>query len=103
MSSDVITHPTWSRLHVARRVRDIAKSMIGLSMLGRSIFPIRCLPGAEEPAIHLKVSEDINDGIAASRKALSGSAMAGGNESGIEIRGGASSLRGAGRRLPTLP
>src|SRR3989475_2783676 len=65
MSSDVITEPTWNRLHVARRVRDIAKSMIRLSMLGRSIFPILCLPdpGVEEPAIRLKVSEgpaDVN-------------------------------------------
>src|SRR2546422_188263 len=63
MSSDVITHPTWNRMHVARRVRDIAKSMIRLSTLGRSIFPILAsrLPGAEEPAIRLKVSEDVFD------------------------------------------
>src|SRR5947209_14988072 len=40
MSSDVITQPTWNRLHVARRVRDIAKSMTRLSRLGRSIFPM---------------------------------------------------------------
>src|SRR3970040_1456253 len=40
MSSDVMTQPTWKRLHVARRVSDIAKSMIRLSRLGRSIFPI---------------------------------------------------------------
>src|SRR6059036_2563416 len=65
MSSDVITEPTWNRLHVARRVRDIAKSMIRLSMLGRSIFPILVLPGprVEEPANRLKVSEDVGDVI----------------------------------------
>src|SRR5438552_3827964 len=40
MSSDVITHPTWNRLHFARRVRDIAKSMTRLSRLGRSIVPM---------------------------------------------------------------
>src|SRR5881397_3032779 len=58
MSSDVTTQPTWNRLHVARRVSDIAKSMIRLSMLGRSIFPIVVLPGpgVEEPAVRLKVS-----------------------------------------------
>src|SRR6266511_3723698 len=63
MSSDVITEPTWKRLHVARRVRDIAKSMIRLSTLGRSIFPILVLPepGLEEPAIRLKVSEGFAD------------------------------------------
>src|SRR3989442_15307411 len=63
MSSRVITEPAWNPLHVARRVRDIAKSMIRLSMLGRSIFPILCLPdpGVEEPAIRLKVSEDLTD------------------------------------------
>src|SRR3989454_8430525 len=39
MSSEVMTHENWARLHVARRVSDIAKSMIKLSRLGRSIFP----------------------------------------------------------------
>src|SRR3989441_9479947 len=65
MSSDVITQPTWNRLHVARRVRDIAKSMTKLSRLGRSIFPMTSHrgPGVEEPAVGLKVSEP--------RKALS--------------------------------
>src|SRR5213594_774909 len=59
MSSEVITHENCARLHVARRVRDIAKSMIRLSTLGRSIFPILVLPepGLEEPAIRLKASE----------------------------------------------
>src|SRR2546428_3908786 len=59
MSSDVITQPTWNRLHVARRVRDIAKSMTRLSRLGRSIFPMTShrAPGVEEPAVGLKVSE----------------------------------------------
>src|SRR5438552_18912043 len=41
MSSEVMTHENWARLQVARRVRDIAKSMIRLSTLGRSIFPTR--------------------------------------------------------------
>src|SRR5205809_2224759 len=40
ISSEVTTHENWARLHVARRVRDIAKSMIRLSRLGRSIFPM---------------------------------------------------------------
>src|SRR3989442_10893742 len=59
MSADVITQPTWNRLHVARRVRDIAKSMTRLSRLGRSIFPMNAHrgPGVEEPAVGLKVSE----------------------------------------------
>jgi len=39
MSFDVMTHENCARLHVARRVKDIAKSMIKLSMLGRSIVP----------------------------------------------------------------
>src|SRR5688572_18557525 len=47
MSTDVMTQPTWNRLHVARRVRDMAKSMIRLSRLGRSIFPISALPVRE--------------------------------------------------------
>src|SRR5712691_553039 len=39
MSFDVITQENWARLHVARRVSDIAKSMMRLSTLGRSIVP----------------------------------------------------------------
>src|SRR3989442_11791121 len=60
MSSDVMTHPTWNRLQVARRVSDIAKSMTRLSRLGRSIFPMSAHRGlgVEEPAVVLKVSED---------------------------------------------
>src|SRR6266852_2887537 len=106
MSSDVITEPTWNRLHVARRVRDIAKSMMRLSMLGRSIFPIRCLPGprVEEPANRLKVSEDLADvNRRLPCKTLSDPAMAGANEVGIEVRGGTCRLRGAGRRVPARP
>src|SRR2546428_8199477 len=59
MSSEVMTHETWARLHVARRVSDIAKSMIKLSRLGRSIFPTPSHPlrGGEELAARLKVSE----------------------------------------------
>src|SRR3989441_11663060 len=58
MSSEVMTHENWARLHVARRVSDIAKSMIKLSRLGRSIFPTPSHPGpgGEEPAARLKVS-----------------------------------------------
>src|SRR5713226_27827 len=58
MSSDVITQPTWNRLQVARRVSDMAKSMIRLSRLGLSIFPMSDPRAeAEEPAARLKVSE----------------------------------------------
>src|SRR5207247_6203360 len=59
MSSEVMTHENWARLHVARRVSDIAKSMIKLSRLGRSIFPTPSHPlrGGEELAARLKVSE----------------------------------------------
>src|SRR6267378_4152020 len=39
MSFDVITQENWARLQVARRVSDIAKSMMRLSTLGRSIVP----------------------------------------------------------------
>src|SRR2546428_410480 len=57
MSSEVMTHENWARLHVARRVSDIAKSMIKLSRLGRSIFPTPSHPGpgGEDPAARLKV------------------------------------------------
>src|SRR5207245_2502878 len=47
MSSEVMTHENWARLQVARRVRDIAKSMIRLSTLGRSIFPTPVHPRRE--------------------------------------------------------
>src|SRR2546430_12295950 len=59
MSSEVMTHENWARLHVARRVSDIAKSMIKLSRLGRSILPTPSHPlrGGEELAARLKVSE----------------------------------------------
>src|SRR3989475_7069373 len=59
MSSEVMTHENWARLHVARRVSDIAKSMIKLSRLGRSIFPTPSHPlrGGEELAARLKVWE----------------------------------------------
>jgi len=42
-----MTHPTWKRLHVALLVSDMVKSMIRLSRLGRSIFPINWPPSAE--------------------------------------------------------
>src|SRR5436309_8907997 len=73
MSSDVITQPTWNRLHVARRVRDIAKSMTKLSRLGRSIFPMTSHrgPGVEEPAVGLKVSEPPQSLIRGPRRAAS--------------------------------
>src|SRR2546425_12773614 len=56
MSSDVITQENCARLHVARRVRDIAKSMIRLSTLGRSIVPILVLPepGSRNPRFGLR-------------------------------------------------
>src|SRR3989442_1530808 len=38
MSPDVTTHENCARLQVARRVKDIAKAIIRLSRLGRSIF-----------------------------------------------------------------
>src|SRR6266571_9172414 len=62
MSSEVITHPTWNRLHVARRVRDIAKSMTRLSRLGRSTFPMivhRRLRRGVQPSLRLKVWETL--------------------------------------------
>src|SRR6267143_1387876 len=107
MSSDVITEPTWNRLHVARRVRDIAKSMIRLSMLGRSIFPILCLPGprAEEPANRLKVSEDVGDAIhvPAAKPYPRSAVSAGPHEGRIGIARHPCGLRGAGRGVPALP
>src|SRR2546430_8147698 len=56
MSSEVMTHPTWKRLHVALLVSDMVKSMIRLSRLGRSIFPINWPPGRERrnPALALR-------------------------------------------------
>src|SRR5213076_2684284 len=56
MSSEVMTHPTWKRLHVALLVSDMVKSMIRLSRLGRSIFPINWPPGRERrnPAVALR-------------------------------------------------
>src|SRR5437879_3043796 len=56
MSSEVMTHPTWKRLHVALFVSDMVKSMIRLSRLGRSIFPINWPPGRERrnPALALR-------------------------------------------------
>jgi hypothetical protein len=40
MSADAMTHENCARLHVARRVSDIAKSMMRDSTLGLSILPI---------------------------------------------------------------
>src|SRR3989449_2752843 len=59
MSSEVMTHENWARLHVAARVSDNAKSLIKLERLGRSIFPTPSHPlrGGEELAARLKVSE----------------------------------------------
>src|SRR3989304_2171038 len=59
MSSDVITHENWARLQVARLVSDIAKSMMRLSMLGRSIVPNFAPPWlpAEVASAPLKASE----------------------------------------------
>src|SRR5947208_1531139 len=56
MSSEVMTHPTWKRLHVALLVSDMVKSMIRLSRLGRSIFPINWPPGRKRrnPALALR-------------------------------------------------
>src|SRR3990170_2108422 len=51
MSSEVMTQENCARLQVARRVRDIAKSMIRLSMLGRSIFPMLLPLQARRPTI----------------------------------------------------
>src|SRR6266511_3491088 len=107
MSSDVTTQPTWNRLHVARRVRDIAKSMIRLSTLGRSIFPIRVLPGpgVEEPAVRFKVSEDLRETDSrGSRKALSRDADdGGGHDAGPRCRWRTAPLAPAGRRVPARP
>src|SRR5439155_22116242 len=56
MSSEVMTHPTWKRLHVALLVSDMVKSMIRLSRLGRSIFLINWPPGRKwrNPALALR-------------------------------------------------
>src|SRR5207302_10220497 len=56
MSSEVMTHPTWKRLHVALLVSDMVKSMIRLSRLGRSIFPINWPPGRKRrnPALAVR-------------------------------------------------
>src|SRR2546427_2950606 len=107
MSSDVIREPTWNRLHVARRVRDIAKSMIRLSMLGRSIFPILCLPdpGVEEPAIRLKVSEDVGNAlhIPATKPYPRFLVFAGAHEGRCRASRRVRGLRTAGRGVPALP
>src|SRR5919198_1099014 len=72
MSSEVMTQENWARLQVARRVKDIAKSMMRPSMLGRSIVPMGTLLGREELSARLKVSEPSPRRRAASAKAYPG-------------------------------
>src|SRR5881397_1544816 len=98
MSSDVITQPTWNRLHVARRVRDIAKSMTKLSRLGRSIFPMTSHrgPGVEEPAVGLKVSEPPQSLIRGPRRAASDDGASACPRCNTRISG-------SGLGLPALP
>src|SRR2546425_8177155 len=112
MSSDVITQPTWNRLHVARRVRDIAKSMTRLSRLGRSIFPMSShrAPGVEEPAVGLKVSEPPQSLIRGPLGAASDDCASARHRcylcisrSGLGLPALASSPRSAGARLGTCP
>src|SRR5436190_10599411 len=107
MSSDVIPEPTWNRLHAARRVRDIAKSMIRLSMLGRSIFPILLSPGpeVEEPTNRLKVSEEVGDAlhIPATKPYPRFLVFAGAHEGRCRAPRRARGLRRAGRGVPALP
>src|SRR3989454_6245066 len=112
MSSDVITQPTWNRLQVARRVRDIAKSMTRLSRLGRSIFPMNAHrgPGVEEPAVGLKVSEPPQSLIRGPPRATSDDCASARHRcylcisrSGLGLPALPSSPRSAGARLGTCP
>src|SRR2546426_5381736 len=112
MSSDVITQPTWNRLHVARPVRDIAKSMTRLSRLGRSIFPMNAHrgPGVEEPAVGLKVSEPPQSLIRGPPRAASDDCASARHRcylcisrSGLGLPPLPSSPRSAGARLGTCP
>src|SRR6266571_2854270 len=110
MSSDAITHPTWNRLHVARRVRDIAKSMMRLSRLGRSTFPMivhrRLRRRGLQPSLRLKVWETVRPRSVhrPPAKTLSRSCRDGGRN---EIEGGVRrrprSLAGASCRFPLVP
>src|SRR3989441_10229548 len=112
MSADVITQPTWNRLQVARRVRDIAKSMTRLSRLGRSIFPMNAHrgPGVEEPAVGLKVSEPPQSLIRGPPRAASDDCASARHRcylcisrSGLGLPPLPSSPRSAGARLGTCP
>src|SRR3989475_5682671 len=112
MSSDVITQAHWNSLHVARRVRDIAKSMTRLSRLGRSIFPMTSHRGrgVEEPAVGLKVSEPPQSLIRGPPRATSDDCASARHRcylcisrSGLGLPALPSSPRSAGARLGTCP
>src|SRR2546428_9856821 len=106
MSSEVTTQENWARLHVARRVRDIAKSMIRLSKLGRSIFPMTCRPRleVEEPAVGLKVSEKLPQNEHTSEKPYLRNEECGGSDDFSSASDRCSPhIRRTNRGLPALP
>src|SRR6266540_7014926 len=109
MSSDVMTQENWARLHVARRVKDIAKSMMRLSRLGRSTFPMVSTGGWEacNPRSGLRFRRLRGGGtvrIPPSAKPYPALvAIAGGDEIEGHAHRRIRTLAGAGCRVPIVP